>query len=225
MNAAGAGESPPDIFETRIVARRRLSTAAFELELARPEGFAFIAGQRVRLHFAGVERDYSIVSPPAEAGLKLCVRRVAGGRVSPALLRAPAGSPLRFSGPHGYFTFKPSPHRAVFIATGVGIAPFCAMAADGVSGFTLLHGVESPEALLYQELLRPRAECYVACVSGASTAGAGHFTGRVTDFIKRRLAAGTYDFYACGRQEMVRDATMVIDERFAGSRVYSEVFY
>ena len=29
----------------------------------------------------------------------------------------------------------------------------------------------------------------------------------------------------CGRGEMIRDVTWRIDDRFAGSRVYSEIFY
>jgi len=33
------------------------------------------------------------------------------------------------------------------------------------------------------------------------------------------------DFYLCGRQDMIRDVTLLIDEEFQGSLVYSEVFY
>nr|MCU0540401.1 FAD-binding oxidoreductase [Desulfobacterales bacterium] len=194
-------------FETRITARRPLSSTAFELSLETPAGFTFIPGQRVHLLLAGAGRDYSILSAPGEAAIRLLIRRVEGGRISSRLAATPVGAPLSFTGPHGYFTFKPSSRRAVFTATGTGIAPFCAMAAAGVS------------------LLRGKAALYVGCVSERPSAAPGCFAGRVTGYLQERLPAGAYDFYLCGRQEMVRDATLIADERFPGSLVFSEVFY
>jgi benzoate/toluate 1,2-dioxygenase reductase component len=47
----------------------------------------------------------------------------------------------------------------------------------------------------------------------------------VTDWVRTRLAPGSYDFYLCGRREMVRDVTGLVDESYTGSRVYSEVFH
>jgi hypothetical protein len=47
----------------------------------------------------------------------------------------------------------------------------------------------------------------------------------VTDYIRNRLPPRTYDFYLCGRQDMIRDVTLLVDERFDGSLVYSEIFY
>jgi ferredoxin-NADP reductase len=212
-------------FETRITARRPLSSTAFELSLEAPAKFTFIPGQRVRLLLAGAGRDYSIVSAPGEEAIRLLIRRVEGGHVSSRLAQMPVGMPLSFNGPHGYFTFKPSSRRAVFTATGTGIAPFCAMAAAGVSGFILLHGVARPEELFFSDLLRGKAALYVGCVSERPSAAPGCFAGRVTGYLQERLPAGAYDFYLCGRQEMVRDATLIADERFPGSLVFSEVFY
>jgi ferredoxin-NADP reductase len=48
---------------------------------------------------------------------------------------------------------------------------------------------------------------------------------RVTDFLEQKLSPGSYDFYLCGRGEMVRDATHIIDRRFPGARVFSELFF
>ena len=49
--------------------------------------------------------------------------------------------------------------------------------------------------------------------------------GRVTEYLDQHLTPGTYDFYLCGRSEMIRDVTLLIDERFPGSLVYTELFY
>jgi len=223
---------PPDLrataagaFTVRVRANRRLSANAFELTLTRPPDFSFLAGQRLRLEYAGAQRDYSIVSAPSETVLRLCIRRVEGGRLSERLAHAGADDPLTFTGPHGYFTFKASGRPAVFTATGTGIAPFCAMAGAGVSGFTLLLGVKRRADVYYRDLIQPRAAAYVACLAAGRPAGPTHFAGWVTDYIRNLLPPRAYDFYLCGRQDMIRDATLLIDERFPGSLVYTEIFY
>ena len=40
-----------------------------------------------------------------------------------------------------------------------------------------------------------------------------------------KLARRAYDFYLCGREEMIRDVTLLVDEAFPGSRVYAEIFF
>ncbi len=212
-------------FRARITARRHLSSNAFELSLDSPPGFRFTPGQRVRISLGGAERDYSIASAPGEGVIRLCIRRVEKGRISARLAETPVGATLSFSGPHGYFTFRASPRPAVFVATGTGVAPFCAMAACGVSGFVLLHGVGRVEELFYRDLLRAKAAAYVPCVSDERASAPGRFEGRVTGYLSERLPAGAYDFYLCGRQEMIRDATLLADEKFPRSLVFTEIFY
>jgi len=212
---------------TSVVAGRRdLSPSAFELRLARPAGFTFRPGQHLRLFLEERERDYTLTSGPEDPDLAILVRRVAGGRVSSRLAAAETGVPLRFSGPHGRFLFSPSPRKPVFVATGTGIAPFVAMVRSGVRGGTVLHGVRHSEDLYYQDVLGAGAGGFVACVSGeGGLEGPGLFPGRVTGFLKNRFSGGPYDFYLCGRQEMVRDVTRLVDERFSGSLVFTEVFF
>jgi NAD(P)H-flavin reductase len=113
----------------------------------------------------------------------------------------------------------------VFVATGTGIAPFCSMAASGVSGFIMLHGAETPDDLYYQYVIASCARQYVPCLSGRPRDRTGVFSGRVTDYMAMHVTPGAYDFYLCGRQEMIRDATLIVDERFPGSLIYSETFY
>lgn len=224
--------SPPAIraeaagpFAVRVLANRRLSANAFELTLAKPPHFSFLAGQRLRLEYAGAQRDYSIVSAPSETVLRLCIRQVAGGRLSERLAHAGGDDPVAVTGPHGYFTFKASARPAVFVATGTGIAPFCAMAGAGVSGFTLLHGVATPADLYYRDFIQPHAAAYVACLSAGRPAEPAHYPGWVTDYLRNCLPPRACDFYLCGRQDMIRDATLLVDERFQGSLVYTEIFY
>jgi benzoate/toluate 1,2-dioxygenase reductase subunit len=211
---------------TAVLLRRRwLSNKTFEIILSLPTGFIFKAGQRICLRFDKHERDYSIVSAPGEPELILCIRNVSDGKLTPLLSTVDIGTSFSVSGPHGYFTHKTSPRATVFVATGTGIAPFCSMARSGVSGFTLLHGVALPDDLYYASHFRQSARKYIPCLTEAKKLPANAFAGKVTDYLKQRLTPGTYDFYLSGRSEMIRDATLLIDERFPGSLVYTELFF
>ncbi|MCG6537861.1 MAG: hypothetical protein L7F78_24860, partial [Syntrophales bacterium LBB04] len=108
--------------------------------------------------------------------------------------------------------------------TGTGIAPFDSMSRSGVSGFTLLHGVPDAGELSYRELFESIRCEYIPCLSKALE-GKKMFNGRVTDYITRMMPRIPYDFYLCGRGDMVRDVTLIVDELFTGSLVYTETFY
>jgi ferredoxin-NADP reductase len=211
-----------------LLHRRWLSKKAFEIELSRPPGFEFSAGQTIRMTYQGHERHYSLISAVDDQTLAICVRYIPGGMFTPVLAESEPGARFRFTGPHGYFVFRPSPRPAVFAATGTGIAPFVAMARSGLRGFTLLHGVRTSNELYYQHVFDGIADRYLVCLSGEAapeSPAQGAFAGKLTRFIKNHLARRAYDFYLCGRQEMVRDVTLLADERFAGSHIFTEVFF
>jgi ferredoxin-NADP reductase len=208
---------------TRLLRRTALCESAFEIELERPRDFSFEAGQSIRVYRGGEGRDYSLASPPSAETLLLVVRRIEGGAVSPILAGAEPGTLLYFTGPHGVFTFKPSPRPAVLVATGVGIAPFLSMVRRGTRGFSLLHGVRGRDELFYEKELGAAAACYAPCLSRQASAGC--FSGRVTEWARDHLPPGSCDFYLCGSRRMVRDMILLVDERFPGSRVYTEIFF
>ena len=117
-------------YTSKIKERHWLSAKTFELILTKPKGFEHVAGQRLVIRLDGIEREYSIVSGPAEPELRICIRMVETGRLSGLLASCAMGSSLQFSGPSGYFVFQPSDRQPVFVATGTGIAPFHANAAS-----------------------------------------------------------------------------------------------
>ncbi|MGD2272061.1 MAG: FAD-binding oxidoreductase [Desulfobacterales bacterium] len=213
------------VYFTELCEKRWLSAKTFELVLSRPPSFEFRAGQRIRFIRHNLERDYSLVTAPDQPTLGLCVRLIEGGAFSPLLHNAAAGSRFDFTGPHGYFYFQPSQRPAIFVATGTGIAPFCAMARAGVTGFTLLHGVSSPNDLYYKELFLATAKLYIPCLPDITNAPANSYEGRVTGYLEKHLPHGSYDFYLCGRRDMIRDVILLVDDHFRGSLVYTEIFY
>ena len=219
---------PPAIKTTELISRRWLSQRAFELELRRPPDFIFKPGQTIQLVLNDQKRYYSLVSAPNDPTLLLCINFIEKGYVSSFLASADIGVEFGFSGPHGYFTLSPSPRPPVFIATDTGIAPFASIARSGIRDFTLLHGARRTAELYYQDFLRETAREYLQVVWDAPEADlhAGSlFHGKMVDMLVRHLRPGSYDFYLCGWQKMIKDVTHLIDERFAGSHLYTEVFF
>jgi len=86
-------------------------------------------------------------------------------------------------------------------------------------------GASFPSELYYQDDLRPRATLYLPCITGTRERSTGSFTGRVTDYLAHHFPVGTYDFYLCGRREMIRDVTLLVDDKFPGSTILSERFF
>jgi len=210
-------------FQTSIVGRTWLTPRTFFLALERPQGFVFTPGQSISVGMGRHLRDYSIMSGRDENPLSLYVRLIPTGALSPALATATVGTSCTIEGPHGLFTWRESERAPVFVATGTGVAPFVSMARTGARGFSLFHGVGSADELCCQAELRAAAAHYVPCLSRDARDGA--FPGRVTSAALRLLPPGACDFYLCGGRAMIRDFTMLADERFPGSRVFMEVFH
>jgi NAD(P)H-flavin reductase len=218
-------EADVNTFPTELIDRRWLSKKTFEIKFSKPSSYIIQAGQRVRIYYQTMDRDYTPVSAPADADIVFCIRKIDNGKFTPLLSTADIGTQFDISQPDGYFTFKPSRRPPVFVATGTGIAPFCSMVRSGITGFTLLHGVDSPQDLYYQAELESVANCYIPCISRENQSSGAYFHGRVTDYLQQHLPSAQYDFYLCGRREMIREVTWLVDERFAGSFIYSEQFY
>jgi ferredoxin-NADP reductase len=215
-------------YSTELLARRWLTEKVFEIELTRPSSFQFTPGQRIRFSHKTMERDYSLLTTPADSTLALCVFNVEKGQFSPVFAAAEIGTKFSFTGPYGYFTYRPSQRPAVFVATGTGIAPLLSISRSGVTEFTLLHGVRTASDLHYQDFFRRTARLYVPCLTEPpepARAIENVFDGRVTHYLKEHLPPSSYDFYLCGRQEMIRDVTLLVDEKFPGSLVYTETFF
>ncbi len=213
-------------YSAKLRNKRWLSKKSFELTLEKPSDFTFQSGQRITVEKNNLERDYTPVSSPDEDHLKLLIKVVEGGNLSVVLSKANPGEILKFKGPHGYFIFRYSNRRPLFVATGTGIAPFVSMSNTGVTGFMMLHGVERSEQLYYKNSVRRAASEYIPCISrGGADNNTDLYPGRVTGYIENEVTGKNYDFYLCGGVDMIRDVTVLVDELFPDSKIYSEQFY
>jgi ferredoxin-NADP reductase len=211
-------------FRAKITARNWLTDLIFEISLKRPVGFTFISGQKIKISIHETVREYTLINAPDDSKLIICVRYIANGRFTPELAQAKLGSTLSLSAPSGFFTYQSRNRKAIFVATGTGIAPFLAFSRAGVTDFILLHGVHCENDLIYREEITAAANQYIACLTRS-----GHlkpfWNGHVTNYMEECIPEGSYDFYLCGNREMICDAFQIIDRKFPGSRVFSEPFF
>lgn len=214
--------------DVELLKRRWLSKQTFEIELSRPPSFSFSAGQTILLVHGSIKRYYSLISSPNEQNLSLCVQHLPEGRLSSLLAEASIGFPLKLNGPHGYFTYKPSDRMPVFIATGTGIAPFVSFARSGITDFRLFHQATATDEFYYRSYFAKITPMYFSCLPETPITEdpiPKLFYGKISDCIRKNLQSGSYDFYLCGEREMIRDVTLLADESYPKSRVYTEVFY
>lgn len=203
----------------------------FEFEVPDVEDFSFTPGQFIsvidRENGKEVTRAYSIASPRRGNTFALCLNRVPNGIVSRWLFELSPGDEVEIHEPLGYFTLRHPGRRAVFIATGTGIAPFRSMLLDHVPRtqphINLLFGCRYEEGLLYRDELDRLAAQYrnfkfLPTITRPSSEWHGR-TGRVQQHLDEALAIqtpeelSTIDVYICGLKEMVDDVRKQLKQR------------
>jgi ferredoxin-NADP reductase len=128
-------------YKARLKDKQRLGgdTTAFYFE--KPPGFEFNAGQYVDITLInppetdpdGNIRSFSIASSPSEDHL-LIVTRVRDSAFKRALHDLPYGTEVEMEGPFGSFILHAHPAKpAIFLAGGIGIAPFSSMIFSAAS--------------------------------------------------------------------------------------------
>ncbi len=124
------------IHETRLVRRETVAEGTMAFYFSKPSSFRHQAGQSLLLTLVnppetdgeGNGRTFTIASAPHEPELMIATRMrdTAFKRV---LKTAPAGTTVSIDGPNGEMVLHGDAARpAVFLAGGIGITPFLAMA-------------------------------------------------------------------------------------------------
>lgn len=220
-------------FKAKLLGQRELAPEVhhFEFELPGVETFHFTPGQFVsvveRVDGREITRAYSIASPRNGNHFELCLNRVENGLVSPHLFGLKPGDEIEMMEPLGYFTLRHPGHRAVFVATGTGIAPFRSMLLDHLPRthphITLLFGVRYEQGLLYRGEFEQLERDYpsfrfLPTVTRPGETWKGR-TGRVQAHLDEALGLHPYedqstvDVYICGLKEMVDDVRRELKAR------------
>ena len=213
------------LYKTIVVSNRQIAPGAFVLQFKK--SFDFTPGQVIglTLHNDNEPRLYSIASSNKADLVDILYTMKPDGLLTPPLSKLQPGDGIFHTEAFGRFLCLEE--KAVWIATGTGIAPFVSMALSGQSsGKKLIYGNRSADYFYYRDVLQPlMGEHYFACCSRIPSEGAFH--GRVTDYL---LLIPDIDiqlpYYLCGSAEMVVDVRDILIERGVPfERIMAEIFF
>jgi len=193
----------PESPRHRVQSVRHLTATTYVIRIDR-HGFQAVAGQHVTLgpHAFAINREFSIYSPPGAPYLEFLIIARPGSETACALQQARPGDEVDLAGPYGEFLVADPSDRSrryLFVATGVGIAPFhCFVTQHPGLDYRLVHGVSRLEERY--DMCDYEPSRYVSCVSRED---GGDFHGRVTDYLRAHPAEPDRLCYICGRSAMV----------------------
>jgi ferredoxin-NADP reductase len=122
-------------YQSTLLGRTEVAEGAMAFQFVKPKDFVFKAGQYIDLTLLGSQagssngltHTFSIASAPFEEEL-LVTTRMRRTVFKQALSVLPIGTEVRIEGPMGSFSLHSNAARlAVFLAGGIGIAPFLSM--------------------------------------------------------------------------------------------------
>jgi len=228
-----------------LIGRTEESPTVTTFAFRDPGGARCRPGQHLRLHLTDDEgplwRCYTLTGA-AETELRISVKRIADGRMSPWLHALPLGSRVLLSGPYGDEPTSPAPARPLLLAVaGIGITPVLPVLRTLLDTaperpVTVLNVVRtSAETPLWEPVLEllaklPNATARLHVTDPGAELPYGARPGRPTTADLRELAAdGTVEAYLCGPPgfvDTVRTALLsagvpgdaVTDERFLSPR-------
>lgn len=213
-----------------IKKKNQLTHDVIELQLELQNDLQFIAGQYVSIKVMDKPespcfRAYSIASSPTLLPrLDLCLKVVEGGRATNWLNSLTEGNDLEFLGPIGHFVYKGEKERAIFIATGTGLAPFRGIIEDELAKgnkrqIHLVFGVRHIKDIFYKELFEELAAkhpnfTFDLTLSRPEDDSWSGNQGRVTNLLEKlEIDPENTEAYICGLKDMIESVTSVLHSK------------
>ncbi|MFA5792379.1 MAG: FAD-dependent oxidoreductase [Candidatus Gracilibacteria bacterium] len=216
-------------FARKLVNKIYLTKDTVQLDFEKGD-FDFKAGQFITVSVPGdgvpIARSYSIASSPHETDFfSLCVKVVPNGKGSNYLTSLEPGEQVKFEGPFGTFIIDSNNSKKdlVFVATGVGIAPFMSMILDlsqrgDERKISLYFGVRHSEDLFYKDILEKLAQensnLKLFISLSQPEANWSGLKGRVTEHFDD-LDMANSDFYICGNGDAVKNIYTLLKQKGA----------
>jgi ferredoxin-NADP reductase len=122
-------------YQSTLLGRTDVADGTMAFQFEKPKHFVFKAGQYIDLTLSGTQpglpngltHTFSIASSPCDKEL-VVTTRMRDTVFKQAISILPIGSQVRIEGPMGSFSLHKNTARpAVFLAGGIGIAPFLSM--------------------------------------------------------------------------------------------------
>jgi len=143
----------------RLLRRETVAEGTMAFRFERPSGFVHQAGQNALFKLGDESRTFSIASAPHEPELMIATR-MRDSAFKRALKEAAPGLQVEIDGPAGMMVLHDDAARpAVFLAGGIGITPFLAMARDAAHRrlphrISLFYANRRPQDAAFLEELR-----------------------------------------------------------------------
>ena len=209
------------LYKIKLINRQEIARGTLMFQFEKPEGFTFIPGQYggftlidpAETDAGGNTRRFSLLSTPDDYHIAIATR-IQQSAYKRVLMNLPLNSEIKFAGPTGNFTqHTDDTIPAVFIAGGIGIAPFYSMiryaaAHQSQQKMFLFYGNQQPEdAAFLSELMQiekehPPFKLIAAMANASSWHGE---TGFITHTLLRKYLPdiSVPIFYICGSPVMV----------------------
>lgn len=232
-------EAVPEVLSTRgtVMKLKALAPDVTEVQIRPHQEISYLPGQYYRFQFKGFPGRYFSPTAPMDQPfdgrtLRLHVRRIPDGRVTPALGREiQPGHPVTFTGPFGHAFFRPGlDNRLILIGSGTGFAPIWSIAEAAIDENPdreiILMAAGKTMASLYMAPVFRRLRDYpniqlIPCVS-EKPADAARIVrkGRPTEHMPPLTTDDI--IYACGAPQMVDAIKDIVLE--AGATFYADPF-
>lgn len=230
-----------NLYTAEVISKKDLAPEILELHvrLVEPQQIDFKAGQCLGFHIQAdkKKRLYSISSTPESKNeLEFCVDYSPMGDGSKYILDLKIGDKIVLEGPYGGFIANLySEKDLLFVATGVGIAPFKSIINYLLeNGFkkriTLLWGNRAEENNFWHEMFQDFANKYsnfrfIPTLSQPKGEWHGN-VGRVTKFLDEHISDyANNTAYICGSPQMVKDVrAQLITAGFGIRDIKIEIF-
>jgi ferredoxin-NADP reductase len=210
----------------------------------------FHAGQFVRVDFIDSltfanapsrqlsNKPYSISSTPADLFLSISVKKT--GLFSNALHELTVGDKVGISGPFGSLPIGDSMKKLVFIAGGIGIAPFYSIIKDLYERgdinreVKLLYSNKTKEDIAFYNQLKKIGESWdslniinILTKEDSEVSGIDEYT-RFDKQIFKKYVSDTEEqnYFICGSVSFVTEVSKIIEtENINESQIFAELFY
>lgn len=239
-----------------LISNKNLTNDVFELTFKTKNQFKFKAGQFITIKINDKRKEpcfraYSIASSPKKnyENFTLVIKQIPAGRGSSWLKSLVKNDQIEFLGPSGEFTFKThSLKKALFIATGTGIAPFKAIIEEELNKgnkqpIHLIWGLRRIKDIFYKKFFEELAQKHKNFKFNITLSQPENdwqeYTGRITKILENFFSPfsdgracpsldsekKSTEIYICGLKEMVEDVWKILKEKGIKKKaIYTERF-
>lgn len=213
------------IFNAQVINIKKFGNDVFTLKIRPKNKFRFKAGQFILFHARKDEKPFSIASSPSERDLEFLIKKNKEGKITPYLYSLKKGDAVRFSGPYGSFKVRENKKEMLFIAGGIGVAPFRSMILDTLKKhptkkIILLYGFNQDyffeETWRELEKKHKNFKLYLCCLYPPK--GWRGFRGLVTENFPKIISSSRNKIvYICGPEPMIEASKKKLIEKWGFS--------